>query len=97
MVTTQRGLVREFAKTIKPGELVLRNTVIEWVKSRFHGEGKKIGQSVDGMTVNHKYRVGRKFGENDLVDIYFRIGKGKNAQLRLYAQGDSPFYPAGRR
>ena len=97
METTQRGLVREFAKTMKPKELVLRSTVIDWVKSRFHGAGKRIGQSVDGMTVNHENRVKRPFGKNESADIYFRIGKGKNAQLRLYEQGDAPFYPVDRR
>ena len=97
MATTQRGLVREFAKTMEPKQLVLRTAVIDWVKSRSNGAGKGIGQSVDAMTVNHENRVNRQFGLNEPADIYFRVGKGKDAKLRLYEHGDKPFYPVDRR
>ena len=97
MKTKQRELVRECAKTFTPGQWKLRTDVIQWVKVRFHGEGKKIGQSVDAMTVNHPKRVNRKFEANESADIFYRHGSGKSAELRLYEEGDTPFYPVKRR
>ena len=97
METTQRGLCREFGKTMVPQQKVLRRDAIAWVKARFHGKGKRIGQSIDGMTVNHPNRVNRTFGANEPADIFYRIGSGKDAELRLYERGDSPFYPVNRR
>ncbi len=89
--------MRECAKTFKQGERKLRTDVIHWVKVRFDGDGKKIGQSVDAMTVNHPKRVNREFGANEPADIFYRHGSGKSAELRLYEEGDAPYYPVKRR
>ena len=60
-----------------PQQKVLRRDAIAWVKARFHGKGKGIGQSIDGMTVNHPNRVNRTFGANEPADIFYRIGSGR--------------------
>ena len=97
METTQRGLGRERGKTMVRRERKLRNDVIAWVKVRFHGKGSRIGQSIDALTVNHPNRVNRTFGANEPADIFYRIGSGKDAELRLDEPGDKPYYPVKRR
>ena len=58
---------------------------------------KGIGQSIDGMTVNHPNRVNRTFGANEPADIFYRIGSGEDAELRLYEPGDSPYFSVRHR
>ncbi len=48
------------------------------------GEGKKIRQVFDVLSVNYPNRTKRERRKDENVDIFFRIGNGKNRMFRLY-------------
>lgn len=48
------------------------------------GEGKAMRQVFDVLSVNYPNRIKRKKRKDENVDIFFRIGEGKDRMFRLY-------------
>ncbi len=89
----QRDLLRRFAdEMMEEGVWIPTDEVVDWVIARFHGKGGGVRYSLAALTVNREYRKKRRKKIDEMVDIYYERGTRGNREVRLYCEGDSPYY-----
>ena len=92
----QRDLLRRFAnEMMEDGVWIPADEVVDWVIARFHGKGGGVRDSLAALTVNREYRKKRSKKIEEMVDIFYERGTRGNREVRLYREGDSPYYRLG--
>tara|TARA_B100001250_G_C19097557_1_gene485455 strand:+ start:86 stop:382 length:297 start_codon:yes stop_codon:yes gene_type:complete len=92
----QRDLLRRFAnEMMEDGVWIPADEVVDWVIARFHGKGGGVRHSLAALTVNREYRKKRPKKIEEMVDIFYERGTRGNREVRLYREGDGPYYRLG--
>ena len=83
-MVTQRGAAIAVSKTMDASrEYDLDYCVVE-ARKLISGEGKKMAQVFDVLSVNYEKRVNREQSRDENTNIFWRIGNGPSRKFRLY-------------